>query len=503
MDGFTPTPEMERDRSADALEIARLALLDPIDYDRERAAAAERLGCRTSTLDEQVKAARPQPDKATGRSVDLPVVEPWPERVKAADLLDAVTAAIRRHVILPPSTATCVSLWIAHSWVYERFQHTPRLSVTSPVKRCGKSTLLDLLRALSCRPLKADSISPSGVFRTVEALAPLTLLIDEADTFLADNEELRGIMNSGFEASGQVIRVVEVKDEWQPIRFATFAPVALAGIGTLPGTLEDRALPVVLQRKGAAEMVQRLRANGAREALHDLARQLARWAQDRRAYLSPDPDMPAALGDREADVSVPLVAIADDAGGEWPARARKALLDVFGLRTKEDGNTEAGTLLLSDIKAVFLGAGTDRLRSEHLADALGAMEERPWSEWKNGKPISKPQLARLLRPFGVHPGTIRVPGNETPKGYYRDAFKMAWDRYLPPPPAGTATSDRHTATSAQNQGFVAGAEPPHPEKRGGYEKGSVSQKSDSCGGVAVFTGEVGGEEGVAGWSEPL
>ncbi|MBX6385490.1 MAG: hypothetical protein IRZ07_21380, partial [Microbispora sp.] len=100
-----------------------------------------------------------------------------------------------RHVVMSPAAADCTALWIAHTWVYDRFQHSPRLSITSPVKRCGKSTLLDVLRATCHRPLKADNISASGVFRTVEALRPLTLLVDEADSFLGDNEELRGILN--------------------------------------------------------------------------------------------------------------------------------------------------------------------------------------------------------------------------------------------------------------------------------------------------------------------
>jgi hypothetical protein len=182
--------------------------------------------------------------------------------------------------------------------------------VTSPAKRCGKSTLLDLLRATCHRPLKADNISASGVFRTVEALRPLTLLVDEADSFLGDNEELRGILNSGFERSGEVIRVVEVKGEWQPTRFTTFCPVALAGIGRLPGTLEDRAVPVVLVRKAAAETVVKLRARGARAALHDLARKLARWAGDRGPHLPMDPAVPDALGDAPAVRGIPEPAAA-------------------------------------------------------------------------------------------------------------------------------------------------------------------------------------------------
>ncbi|MFC7538818.1 DUF3631 domain-containing protein [Siccirubricoccus deserti] len=419
-----------RDRAAEALEIARLSALDPMEYDRQRQAAAERLGVRVSVLDEAVQGARPKPEAADGRGVALAQVEPWHDPVDAAAMLHDLAAAIERHVILPASAIDCCTLWIAHTWVHERFQHSPRLSVTSPVKRCGKSTLLDVLRATSHRPLKADNISASGVFRTVEALRPLTLLVDEADTFLGDNEELRGILNSGFERSGEVIRVVEVKDEWQPIRFATFAPVALAGIGTLPGTLEDRAVPIVLQRKAAAEVVVKLRSPGARAALHTITRKLARWAADRAARLPMDPPIPDALGDREGDISVPLLAVADDAGGEWPRRAREALLSVFGLRTAAEGTMESGALLLRDIKLLFAETSSLRMPSADIVRRLGEMEERPWPEWRGGKPMTAPQLARALNPFGVRPATIRF-GVDTAKGYYREAFDEAWSRYLP------------------------------------------------------------------------
>jgi hypothetical protein len=104
--------------------------------------------------------------------------EPWPEPVAFGDVLNSLTSAIRRHLILPPAAVVAVALWIAHTWVHERFDYTPRLAIKSPTKRCGKSTLLELLRATCRRALKADNISASGVFRTVETLAPLTLLVD-------------------------------------------------------------------------------------------------------------------------------------------------------------------------------------------------------------------------------------------------------------------------------------------------------------------------------------
>jgi putative DNA primase/helicase len=396
-----------------------------------------------------VKAARPAPEAATGRAVGLPEVEPWPSPVSVAELLDDLTLTIRRHVVLPEAAAVAVAGWVLHTYVYEQFQHTPRLAITSPAKRCGKSTLLDVLRATCRRPLKADSISAAGTFRTVEALSPVTLLIDEADAFLPQNEELRGILNSGFERSGEVIRVVEIRGEQQPVTFRTFAPVALACIGDLPGTLEDRAIPVSLQRKTAGETVVKLRAPGARAELYDLARKAARWAADRGPHLNPDPAVPEALGDREGDISVPLIAIADDAGGGWPERMRANLITLFRKRNADAGAADLGTLLLADLKSLFDELSATRLPSAQIVERLTRLEDRPWSEFRNGRPITPPQLAAALRPFGVRPGTIRI-GNETAKGYYREALIEAWSRYLPqmdPPSPGEGWSEpahRHT-----------------------------------------------------------
>lgn len=425
----------------DAAELARLAGLDLLSYDREREAAAKQLGIRVGTIDKMVEALRPKPETTAARSVSLAVIEPWSEPVAGAALLDGLARIIRKHVILPASAADATALWIAHTWVADRYQHTPRLGIGSPAKRCGKSTLLDVLRATCARPLKADNISASGVFRTVEALREdggLTLLVDEADSFVGENEELRGILNSGFERSGEVVRVVELDGELRPVRFATFCPVALAGIGKLPDTLADRCVPITLQRKAAAETVVKLRAPGARDMLHKAARCLSRWSADRRPHLPFDPPIPDEMGDREGDISVPLLAIADDAGGEWPARARRSLLEVFGLRNRAEGNAEAGALLLADLRMLFSDRGAERLPSVDIVAALEKMEERPWPEWRSGRPLTAHQLARALAPFGVRPFGYRPPRGQPVKGYQRDHFEEAWARYLPPPEPSTA-----------------------------------------------------------------
>src|SRR5262249_51366416 len=156
---------------------------------------------------------------------------------------------------------------------------SPFMALVSPTKRCGKTSVLILLLYLTPRSELASNISPSALFRYVQESHP-TLLIDEADSFLRENEEMRGILNSGHtKAAAYVTRNVEVNGEHKPRRFSTWAPKAIATIRTLADTLEDRAVVVQLQRKPPTAHVARLRRRDSEE-LATLRRRAARWASD-------------------------------------------------------------------------------------------------------------------------------------------------------------------------------------------------------------------------------
>jgi len=193
----------------------------------------------------------------------------------------------------------------------------------SPTKRCGKTSVLILLQYLTPRSELASNISAAALFRYIEKEHP-TLLIDEADSFVKDNEQLRGILNSGHtKTAAYVIRTVEVNGDHQPHRFSTWAPKAIATIRALADTLEDRAVVVQLQRKPPGAKVERLRKRD-NERCAGLRSQAARWAEDNFDKLvDPDPQVPDALNDRAADNWRPLLAIADLVGGEWPQLARR------------------------------------------------------------------------------------------------------------------------------------------------------------------------------------
>ncbi len=122
--------------------------------------------------------------------------EPWPERVNGTELLDRLAACLMKYVILPKGAADAIALWIVHCYCLDSLHLTPILAIVSPVKRCGKTTLLTVIASLVPRLLLASNITPAAVYRTIDKFKP-TLLIDEADTFIAKNDELRGVINAG------------------------------------------------------------------------------------------------------------------------------------------------------------------------------------------------------------------------------------------------------------------------------------------------------------------
>jgi hypothetical protein len=147
---------------------------------------------------------------------------------------------------------------------------------------------------------------------------------------------------------------------------------------------------------------------------------------------------------RIADNWRPLFAIADAIGGDWPQRARNAAKALTPLDADSFGTT-----LLNDIKNVFdarEGEWADRMFSETLAEALAALEGSRWAEYgKARKPITKNQLAQLLKGFKVTPDTVKV-GTKGLKGYYRRQFEDVWTRYLPQ--GASETEQRNQPTAA-------------------------------------------------------
>lgn len=353
--------ELKRTRDTDPAAWARLRhqvkkanVLSMADFDRITAPAVE--------------------GKASANDGIFDEVEPWPEKVNGADLLDELVEAIGRHVIADKETIRAAALWATFTWLIDAVQVAPIANITAPEKRCGKTVMLSVLGKLAYRPMQVSDIATAALFRSIELWAP-TLLIDEVDAFLRDNEEARGILNAGFTRdSAYVIRCVG--DDHMPTKFRVWGGKALCGIGKIADTLADRSIPLRLRRKKPGEQAERLRYSDP--AMWDRLRsRIARFADDNAITIgAARPAIIEGLNDRANDCWEPLLAIADVAGGDWPRIARQSAIALHGI---EEETPSIGAELLADIKAVFDEKRASKMFSSHLLDALNANDEAPWA----------------------------------------------------------------------------------------------------------------------------
>jgi 5S rRNA maturation endonuclease (ribonuclease M5) len=426
----TSDDNAEPEKSADTVELRRLAQLPPLHYDRERKVSAQALGLRAATLDGLVRAER---DTAgwgdgrhlQGRAIELPEPKPSDDPVNGACLLDEIVKAIQAYIVLSVHAARSCAVWSVYTFLAEHFLVSPRLCISSPVMGCGKSTLTDIISRLVWRPLKASNATSASIFRVIEMHKPC-LLIDEGDTFVELDEGLRGILNSGHRHDGAVLRVVG--ENLEPRLFSTFSPCTVALIGELPPTLADRSIPIRLKRRRPADGVIKSFSLDEVGHLDLLARRSARWAQDHAVEISATkPEMPDGIINRARDNWQVLKAIATVAGGEWPGYIDAA---AQAAQARTGGETSQLGRLLADIKVVAFGVDDGEVPSAVLVQRLIELEGRPWAEMgKNDKPLTQNKLARLLKDVGVAPEQVG-PEHHRVRGYKREQFNDAFDRYV-------------------------------------------------------------------------
>jgi hypothetical protein len=431
-------------------------------------------------------------DAADHLAAKFPLTAFVPWQVETRALFEEVRVFVRRFVVLDGEQATAVALWVLHTYVPDALGITPYLAVSSAEKQSGKTVLLEVLALLVREPWLTGSTSPAVLARKIDAVRP-TLLLDESDAAFGGDKEyaeaLRGVLNTGFKASGIYSRCEGNGANLTFRDFCTFCPKAIAGIGRLPDTVADRSIPIRLKRKAPHERVERKRERMTGAEAEPLRTRLTVWADAHAAELAALEPTPFAaclegLPARAADIWEPLLGIALLAGREVLAQAEAAAQALSGRSEVSDGSL--GEVLLKDIRDLFLTRGVDRLPSADLLAGLLELEESPWADWRAGKPLTVNRLAALLRPYEIRPRTIRLPDGQTPKGYLREQFEDAFARYLPPPaeaatpPHPAAEEDIAVAAPdgvAPQRPFVAATDLADPASTNG------------CGGVAAEQGE--------------
>jgi hypothetical protein len=424
--------------------IKRLAGLDPIDYEAERKEAARSLNVRAAVLDAEVKKAR-LPDATPKTGGELERLEPWPQAVDGAALAEEIRDCLRAHVVFgSPQDADIAAVWIIGTFLMDTWRLWPRLLITSPTKQCGKSTLLESIEAMVHGGLMLSNSKTAGIFRAIEAWQP-TLLLDEADTWMKQDEELAGILNSGHtKRTAKVLRVVDKGGDLVPVMFSTWSAMVIAGIGAQRDTLMSRSVVISLRRRLPDEAVNRLPFD-----LHDrmtrVRRQAMRWAADNATTLGAmDIEPPECGNDRKRDNYTPLWRIAHLLGGVWPGRLAAGYAATG--EADDDDNEPAGVMLLRDVNSIFDERNVDRPPTGEIVSELLLMEDRPWMEWRHGKPMNSGSATKLLKPFGVKSSVQKVSGSPA-RVYLRRDVQAAAKRYVP----STPLSKCNPVTSIENQ----------------------------------------------------
>ena len=372
--------------------------------------------------------------------------DPHPEEQDGAQLLTDLEKVLTEHVILPPGVAAVAAIWALHTWCLEAADYTPYLWIRSPTPECGKSTLMEWLEVLVCKPVGTNNASPAVMYRLIHKYG-CTLLLDDIDSAYSGErrDDMANILNSGFHRGSPVYRMEkDATGQLTEKEFATFGAKAICGIGrrVLKGATASRTIRVDMRKAAPDELraLPRPRDRERKAIGATFIPRMMRWRDDNLAALRDGerPKIPDALLGRANDMADPLLAIADRCSKEWAARMRDLLSTVMGHAVEATEAADYKVTLLRDLDAMFEERQTDFLLSEEMVTGLRALPERPWAEWNHGRGLTTKALAEELIEFGIRSEPKRSTGNR--RGYYRKAISTALAAYVASPPAPSATA---------------------------------------------------------------
>jgi hypothetical protein len=305
------------DTVADVSDSIQRAMLESQLAAAVRGLIAKNKLIREVTGRRQEREAREQDFSRENRQAELRAVP-----VDATRLIVEIESFFAERAHLPQGAALVLAYFALNTWTFNLFDTVPYLLLESAVPGCGKSTVIRLLEAMSCRSRKATSLSEAVMFRLIDAEAP-TLLVDEAESVEGRSERaeaLRAIAHEGYKKGGQVPRC---EGENHEVRwFDVFCPKVFAAIGGLTGALLDRCIVIHLEKAPRASVRKPTRQRALRRDAKHLVIQLEAYALQtdealRRLYeAEPDCGHWPSITDREAELWGPLLIHARLAGSE-------------------------------------------------------------------------------------------------------------------------------------------------------------------------------------------
>jgi hypothetical protein len=355
----------------------------------------------------------------------------------AATPLDEMHDFLAQFVAATPAQLTALALWVGHAHVLDAFQATPRLLITSDAPGCGKSEALRRVGDLVPRGWSAGRATKAAVTARLNCApdAKPTLFIDEVSQVFGKaghsgaTHPLYGVLCEGYKhgareafATGRTAVEVDI-----------YTAVAMAGRGNaVPDDVVTRSIRIRMQ-PGTPATDYTLREHDPQSAMYRAA--VGRMLRSRIGHIaaySAKGIHPKMTG-RTREIWEPLLAVADAAGGDWPARC----LDAFSDLVMDRGASVILTpheMVLRDMLRAAEEIGTEEIAGLDIIARLRDYGEPLYD-------ISRPALAMLMSKAmePVRPVQLSRTAGEgrQQRGYYlADIREMAAAR-LPAEPDDT------------------------------------------------------------------
>jgi hypothetical protein len=345
-------------------------------------------------------------------------------------ILDDIEKYFKRFILLPDeSLYLLASLWVLGTHLHQQFDFFGYLFVHSPEPQSGKSRLLELLREITFASTDIQiAPTPAVLFRMA---ANKTHLLDEVDGW-TNKEELRNVLNAGFQKGRSVARMKEVRGSFVAEEFQVYAPRTLAGIGTsiLDQTTRDRTFMIRMVRQKHTERREPFRPARLKPELDKLRKAVTQWVKENRdavtlCYENAKFPYLQNFQDRTIDVSQPLAAILEIAylESQQLKTVRERLVKAIGITRGEQQETENGHEILRALA---------KLASQEspLVGNASELAQRLHPEIDAG--LTEHDVSDVLRKYDFKTKSTRLRGEDQPRYRYHlahEALRDLCERY--------------------------------------------------------------------------
>jgi hypothetical protein len=349
------------------------------------------------------------------------------------DPIRDLEAYLTKYLVFPePAVTLPLALWVAHTYLWESFDVTPYLVITSDTKRSGKTRLSELLGFTSHNGMNVAAMTPATIYHILDS-EKATLFIDEAETFSSGAlSTIRTALNMGYR-KGQTIP--RMSPAGTVVQWNTYCPKCFVLIGDVHDTLRDRSIVVRMQRADAPTRFLRSTAEVEGKVCGDAIRAVCKTHRKGIIQLYDSSQRLDFLNDRDEEIWLPLFAvmeslcpdranelvqIAVDLSTDKTGNARRATSKLLDTAEKDATNAEYGERLAADLLTVI---GNNK--SIFTADAIEQLKALPTGPWRRfkGHGLSTNDLARLLSPLGIQPCYIRVGGKNGKGGTVKRGYR--------------------------------------------------------------------------------